>query len=345
MTIESAWRRPTRRILVIRLGALGDLIHASAAWDEVQRQCPDAEIHLLTSPIYLKLADLMPNVQKIWTWDKRAGLGTLFSLAIKLRKERYEAVVNLHPSFKTWLLTQLALPKKQAWYRKQKFWKKGLALRQLERRHATVDFYEPFRRLLKLPYAQKLTPVLRLPDGIERPKSSQERWIGLIPGVGAKRGNRAWLPESYRELIQSLLSVSGTRILVFGGPDEQQLADAILEGFPSACVENHCGVHDVLGTARLMARCDMVIGGDTGPLHLAAAVGARLISIYGPTSLNRTGPLGVQLGVSLVPPDELKCWPCERANCPLSGDAHLACMRRISVEQVLNACSQLMTPV
>jgi ADP-heptose:LPS heptosyltransferase len=344
MTIPSGWRRPTRKILVIRLGALGDLIHASAAWDAVQQQCADAEIHLLTSPSHLKLADLMPTVQQIWTWDTRAGWGQFLSLAARLRKERYAAVVNLHPSIKSWLLTQLVLPKAQAVYHKQKLRKKGLAQRHLERRHAVADFYEPFRRLLKLPYMQGLIPALRLPDGIEPPKAAGEVWIGIVPGVGAKRGNRAWLPESYQALISLLLREPRVRILLFGGPDEQALADTLTRSLPDASnrVENHCGMHDVLGTARLMARCDVVIGGDTGPMHLAMAVGTPGVGIYGPTSVKRTGPLSQKASISLVPPDGLTCWPCEKALCPLKGEQHLACMRQISVEDVFLACKQLL---
>lgn len=340
MTIQSGWQRKTKKILVIRMGALGDLVHASAAWDFVQQQVPDAEIHLLTSPGYLKLADLMPTVQQIWTWDKQAGWGKYFSLIAQLRKERYAVIINLHPSFKTWLLTQLVGPKAQAIYHKQKIRKKGLAQRYIERRHATIDFYEPFRRVLKLAHTPALTPVLRVPDGIEPQKSPGERWIGIIPGVGNKRSNRAWLMESYQALIQALLKEPGLRLMLFGGPDEQLLAQNLMAavGNLKDRVENHCGQHDILGTARLMARCDVIVGGDTGPMHLAVAVGTPWISIFGPTSLRRTGPLGDQHSVSLTPMDELACWPCEKATCPYSGEKHLACMKQISVDAVLRAC-------
>jgi ADP-heptose:LPS heptosyltransferase len=344
MTIQSAWRRPTRRILVIRFGALGDLIHASAAWDTIQQQLPDAEIHLLTSPGNLKLADMMPNVQRVWTWDKKSGWGQFFSLATQLRNERYAAIVNLQPSFKTWLLTQLAFPKAQAIYHKQKLRKKGKAQRYLERRHATTDFYEPFRKLFKLPHLQTLIPVLRIPDGIEPPKPADAVWVGVIPGVGAKRGNRAWMLEYYRSLMQALLQASRVQILVFGGPDEQELANNLIQSLPEAAgrLQNHCGAHDILGTARLMARCDVMIGGDTGPMHLASAVGVPGVGIYGPTSIKRTGNLSQAASANLVPSESLKCWPCERPICPFSGSEHLACMQQITVEEVFNACKQLL---
>lgn len=344
MTIPSGWRRNTKKLLVIRLGALGDLIHASAAWDAVQQQHENAEIHLLTSPANLKLVDLMPSVQQVWTWDKRAGWGKFFSMIGQLRKEQYAAVINLHPSFKSWLLTQLVFPKAQVMYHKQKLRKKGIKQRHLGRRHAVADFYEPFRHLLKLPYMQGLAPNLRIPDGIEPPKAAHEVWVGLIPGVGAKRGNRAWLPECYQTLMRALLQDSRVRILLFGSVDELELAGQLLQSAAENAdrIENHCGAHDILGTARLMARCDVMVGGDTGPTHLAASVGVPLVGIYGPTSVQRTGPLGPGASAVLVPPDELHCWPCERPICPLKGEKHLACMTQISVERVLGAVEQLL---
>lgn len=330
-----------KKILVIRLGALGDLVHASASWD-LLKKCMDAEIHLLTSPGYTPLAMMMPSVSKIWGWHKQQGWSGVFGLAKQLRAEKYDSVINLHPSFKTALMTQLVLPKKQAVYHKQKLGVRGVAQRKLTRRHAVADFYEPFRRLFKLPNQQELVPRLRLAEGLEPQKKSGERWIGLIPGVGAKRSNRAWLPESYRTLIQELLKEPQFRILLMGGADERELVDSLMTGIDSERLENHCAQHDIPGTARLLKHCDVVIGGDTGPLHLAAGAGSPILSIFGPTSLDRTGPIAHHMGGAIIPPETLACWPCELATCPLSGNEHLACMHQIPVSAVLNACLKLL---
>jgi heptosyltransferase-3 len=192
--------------------------------------------------------------------------------------------------------------------------------------------------------AANLVPQLPLSAASINPISAKpagERWVGIIPGVGAKRSNRAWGPESYTALITSLLQTPNLRVLLVGGPDEKPLAQRLLADLPGhgEALQNHCGAHDILSTAALLAQCDCVIGGDTGPLHLAAAVGASIVAIYGPTSLARTGPVGNQSIHTLTPPEALACWPCELPQCPYSGEDHLACMRQVTVQDVLAAVS------
>jgi ADP-heptose:LPS heptosyltransferase len=329
-----------QRLLVIRFGALGDLLHLSPSLEAVKASHPQIKIHLLTSPMYQHLAALLPGVDHVWTWDKKTGWAGWFQMAAALRQANIQGVVNLHPSFKSWLLSQCLQPVRQAVYHKQKLRAKGQAQRGIPRRHAVTDFYQPFRQLLGLPEANALVPRLALPPsaavGISA-KPLGERWVGLIPGVGAKRSNRAWEPESYAALIADLLQTTGLRVLLIGGPDEKPLAEKLVAANPGHgdALQNHCGIHDIPGTAALLAQCDWVIGGDTGPLHLAAAVGSPLLAIYGPTALGRTGPVGNQRIQPLTPPEQLACWPCERSQCPYTGPEYLACMRQISVASVL----------
>lgn len=331
-----------KKLLVIRLGALGDLLHAGASVQAVKAANPELEIHWLTSPTYATWLGTMPGVDRVWPYDKAAGWGGLWRLAQQLRAVGFDGVVNLHPSFKTGLLTQLIGPCRTVVYRKEKLKLKGQAQRALTRRHAVADFYAPFMQLMPgqpagvapLHWPQAASPLVKLVE---------QRWIGLIPGVGAKRANRAWEPAAYADLMRELLKSHPTaRILLMGGPDETTLAEALQMILSDERVENHCGRHDIAGTAALLAQCDLVIGGDTGPLHLAAAVGAPLVAIFGPTSLQRTGPLGKQVIKKLTPPDDLACWPCELAECPLTGREHLACMKKITQRQVLLACQEVL---
>lgn len=331
-----------KRLLVIRFGALGDLVHVSPSFQAVKRAYPDTEIHLLTAPGLRKLAELLPGVDRIWTWEKKQGWAALFKLAVELRQTGVDGVVNLHPSFKSLLITSLLWPARSAVYRKEKLKEKGAAQRPIPRRHATADFYQPFMRLLGLPDVPELKPCLQLPESgfAGSQKQAGQRWIGIIPGVGGKRSNRAWEPDAYVELIQALLIAQpALRILLVGGPDERLLAERLLTRLVDGTerVENHCGRHDIPGTVALLAQCDLVIGGDTGPIHLAAATGVPVLGLYGPTSLTRTGPVALRASQMLTPPPELACWPCELADCPYTGDEHLACMRRIAVETVTEA--------
>lgn len=378
-----------KRLLVIRLGALGDLVHLSAALDTVRQAYPDLELYLLTRPAYAQLVALMPSITRAWFWNPHDGWPALFQLAETLRRTAIDGIVNLHPSFKTWLLTRLIHPKRETVYRKEKLRCKGRQQRTLARRHAIDDFYQPFRQLLPLAENVPTAPTLHLPaqpsssdvepaSGLPalissstdpslpaKPSSvhkpAQEIWIGLIPGVGGKRGNRAWPPEQWAELMRQLDWEEQTvRILLLGGADEQDLAAHLYSlcqehlhpvgnlkeagTTHSTVIENHCGRWDITGTAFLMSHCDIIIGGDTGPLHLAAGLGVPAIGLFGPTSPDRTGPRGTNSPETLTPPDELDCWPCEYPTCPLTGDRHLACMHGISASTVLAALREKLRP-
>lgn len=336
-----------KKLLVIRFGALGDLIHVSPSFQAVKAANPNVEIHLLTSPGLRKLVELLPGVDRIWTWEKKQGWGKLFKLAVELRKVGIDGVVNLHPSFKSLLITNLLMPVQTAVYHKEKLKIKGQAQRGLARRHATEDFYQPFQRLCNLPDSLQAKPTLNLLASEQQKaiKPSHERWIGIIPGVGNKRSNRAWEPDAYVRLIWELLREQpDRRVLLIGGPDEQPLAERLVCQVEDVAgqVTNYCGKHDIPGTAGLLAQCDLIIGGDTGPMHLAAATGAPLLGIYGPTALARTGPVALRPSSMLTPPAELACWPCELAECPYEGEAHLACMKQISVTEVVQAALGLL---
>jgi heptosyltransferase II len=341
------------KLLVIRFGALGDILQLSPSLHQFQALYPEADIHFLTAPLYPEMLNAAFPCGKIWTYNKKEGWLSYLKLIQKLKAENYTGIVNLHPSFRTWVLEKL-LGINQARisiYKKEKFKVKGEALRHQSRKHATEDFWTPFEALHRKFSGENVdTPSPNIPFipslSLTKPASPQEasippkkKTLGIIPGVGSKRSNRAWPLAFYKALITRISAETNHRILLFGGHDERDLAESLCI---SPQVENHCGQHSILETAQLMAHCSVIVGGDTGPLHLASAVGTPLISLYGPTSLQRTGPMGHQPIISFTPPEDLTCWPCELSECPLEGKKHLACMNGISVLDVYQTIQKQM---
>lgn len=321
------------KLLVIRYGAMGDLLHVSPSLRVAQEKIPALELHFLTSPLYASFLQTWPDVDRVWTYEKASGWKGLFSLKHTLKAQHYDGILNLHPSFKTWVLTRGLTHGQVQTYRKQKFKAKGQALREHPRYHAVEDFYQPFQHLLSLPMhsTKELHPRLGIPNN---PTPEGERWIAIIPGVGGKRGNRAWPLERFQALTEELLQDPQTRLLLIGGPDEAEIAQFLST---DSRIENHCGSLSLLETAALLTQCHVAIGGDTGPLHLAAALGIPIVALFGPTDPRRTGPLGHQAIRTLTPPPALECWPCEYPQCPLKEEEHLACMKALSVADVLSA--------
>ncbi len=336
------------KLLIIRTGALGDLIHTSPVIRHVKKAHPSIELHWLTAPLYQPMVEAFEGVSRVWTLEKQTNWLKSADIIIKLGQEMRAAgidgVVNLQPNLKFFLLAatvlkqKIADPNHNAVYYKEKLELPPMYKRQVPRRHAVQDFYEPFRRLFGWPAkpVSELIPSL----GLHREALSDNAVnIALIPGVGGKRPNRQWPVEYYAELIQGLKTIKPVKWHLIGGPDEAKLASKLLslvqQHQPDTInIANHCGQHSILETAGLLSQMDLVIGGDTGPLHLATAVNAKTLGIYAPTDTRRTGPAGT-MTATITPKQEQQCWPCERPICLNAKNKYRTCMADISVESVL----------
>ena len=164
-----------------------------------------------------------------------------------------------------------------------------------------------------------LTPRLDIP----RP-SHQGRVIGVFPGGNAP--SRRWEPDRFAELVHRL-SKRGERVVVFGGPAERQLTARVAG---DAAVDLG-GQTDLAQLAAGIASCDLLVTNDTGPLHLAAAVGTPTVSLWGAGDPVVTGPLGA--GHRMLRHPELDCVPCTKNDCPLAVDRY-RCLTLITVDDV-----------
>jgi heptosyltransferase I len=350
-----------QKVLVIRFGALGDLIHVSPSFRALkvafQDQGQSVDIHLLTSPGLQQLVEQVPHVDRLWTWDKKQGLSKLVALGLTFRQQRFDALINLHPSLRTWGFSHLAFPRQLAVYRKEKIALKGIQQRLRQRRHAVEDFYQPFRQCF--PFLPDLSLSQLLPDlRINSPsqkeivltkevgpvKTPEHFTLGIIPGVGGKRANRRWPVAQWKKLLERVDEQNRSsasfpwKVNLIGGPEEAALGETLKRDFP--WVENHCGQHDLNGTIALLRACTVVVAADTGPTHLADALDVPVIGLYAPTNPMRSGPAR-SLHAVITPPSSLECWPCEHAVCPLTGDAFEACMQSIDVDTVFQKIQQI----
>ena len=162
--------------------------------------------------------------------------------------------------------------------------------------------------------------------------------VGIFPGSNAP--SRRWETASFAALARRLGAL-GLRVIVFGGPQERAITAAIAAGGAALDLG---GRTDLPLLAAGLAACDLVVSNDSGPLHVAAAVGARTVSLWGAGDPSVTGPLGV--AHRLVRHPELPCVPCVKNVCPRSGpgyvlaDAQRECMHIISIEEVVAAARE-----
>jgi heptosyltransferase-2/heptosyltransferase-3 len=163
--------------------------------------------------------------------------------------------------------------------------------------------------------------------------------IALHPGSGARIKN--WPPERWVAVIGALREVDGARVVLTGGPGEGELVESIaarLDPRPETLV----GETTRGQLAALFARCDLVLGGDSGPLHLAAAVGTPTVRLYGPTDVGEFGPWP-PTGPHAALAASLPCQPCRTFVGPPCGATESPpCLRAIGVDQVVRGARQLL---
>lgn len=351
-------------VLIIRQGAMGDCLHVLPTVQQIARIHPGLPVHWVVDKGLAKLVETFPGVQHVWANPFVKGQSVfafwqaLWTFRNALKAAGVTAVINLQPSAKWQLLTALLVglnAQHYAVYHKERL--DGVLPTQrriMPRLHAIENFYQPAKRLLALPNAtvldKTLCPQLTL---IHTRSPEAPLTIGCIVGVGNKRANRAWPAEYWQAAIVRWLTLwPEAHMVLLGGPDEKILAESIarevLSTFPEAAprVLNICGQEDLLATAQRLAACTVVVGGDTGPLHLAAAAGANIVGLFAPTDPRRSGPVGAGRITIVQPEDALSCFPCEMPTCSAACTVpRLGCMAHITVETVVAAVVDAVTAI
>ncbi|HXG57480.1 MAG TPA: lipopolysaccharide heptosyltransferase I [Thermoanaerobaculia bacterium] len=280
------------RLLAIRLSALGDVIHTIPAVVALREALPDVEIGWVVESPYRELVSIVAGVEAIPVSMKRWGRSPLrFRREMRAARSAirtYEVAVDFQGLIKSAALAGFSRARERWGFDREAIREKAALL--FTNRRAAID---PSRHIVEqnldlaaavagvplLPMPEvDFTPFAADPDGSLAPFRGA---VVLLPGAG--KSEKQWPAENFREVARLI----GERSLVVWGPGEEDLASAI--GAPMAPRTNLRQLAHVLAAARA------VIGGDTGPLHLAAALGRPVVGLYGPTSPRRNGPYG-QIG-------------------------------------------------
>jgi len=334
-------------VLVIETGLVGELLVVTPALRALRKAFPDARVTALVSPGSAVVLVGNSSVNRLLPVAKgqRTGFGGLVALAAWIRAQRFDAALVLHTSFRSALLAALAGVPVRA----------GLACEgrgfllthKAARDRAAYEVDEHLRvlGLIDIPPDGRAMEMNLLPE--EREEAARllqdippgRRVVGLHPG--ASREIRRWPAERFAEL-GALLRESGAEPVYVFGPKESALADAVgswwhARGLPAP---RSVAPRTVRVLGALFERMDAVVTNNTGPMHVAAAVGAPGVFIHGPTPVGRWQPPGetwVPVCASGVP-----CRPCDSPRCRMD---RLLCMEAVTVEQVRGALDGLLERV
>lgn len=278
--------------LIVRLGALGDIVHAMPVVPALRELYPDARIGWVVHPRFVPLLDLVDGLDRRHPLDRRTG-----ALAIReVRRARYEVCLDLQGLLKSAAVARLSGARRVIGFSRALLREPAAALAYSETGgdgtgHVIGKNLSLLARLggtartprfsLRIP-ASPVVPCTRRLIGRD-----DETPFALI-NPGAAWPNKRWPAERFGEVARDLRDRIGLRSAVLWGPDEATLAATVVRASEGAAVmAPQTSMVEMLALAQA-AR--VVISGDTGPLHLAAATGAPVVGVYGPTPPGRNGP-------------------------------------------------------
>ncbi len=335
------------RILVKGTNWVGDTIISFPAVNALRRHFPKARISVLTKSRLAELWKANPSVDEVIPYDMPSGAGRILGelqIARLIKQKAIDLAVIFPRSFSSALMVFLGGVPRRIGYKAE-----GRGLLLTERIDCAVELLRKHRMYY---YLHLIEPLGNYPSPPLFPSLSlngtQEMWaeaflsrhrlkgrllIGLNPGATYGEA-KCWPPERFAELGRRLIQDNRASILIFGSsrPQEKALNAAIAGGIGEGCL-NLSGETSLLQLAALLRHCRLLVTNDTGTMHVAAAVGTRVIAIFGPTDPRTTSPLGEG---HVVIRKEVPCSPCLKRVCP---EDH-RCMELISVANVFKAAQE-----
>jgi len=283
-----------RRFLVVRLGSLGDIVHTFPAVAALRKSFPAAEIIWLTHARYKLLVQSSGLASKIWTTETR-NLSSLIKTIREIRAASFDTAIDYQGLWKSASLPFLAGVKCRIGFSPDSVRESGVPLLYTDRVHATsTHVADQNGELSKRAGAQNPVANFHLdPSPLQTEELSKllrtdvtKHYVVLSPGGGWR--SKCWPPERFGALCKKIFQSLSLRCLINYGPGEEDLASRVREASGDADPALFNG--DLGALMSLLSSAVCVVGGDTGPLHLAVALGTPVVALFGPTDPARNGP-------------------------------------------------------
>jgi heptosyltransferase I len=283
-----------RRFLVVRLGSLGDIVHTFPAVAALRESFPAAEIIWLTHPRYKLLVQSSGLASRIWTTETRATSSVIKTIR-EIRAASFDTSIDYQGLWKSATFPFLGGVKRRIGFSAESVREFGVPLLYTDRVHATsAHVADQNGELSERAGAQNSVANFHLDPPFlqdeELPPNLRgevmKNYVVLSPGGGWR--SKCWPPERFGALCKKLFESLSLRCLVNYGPGEEDLATQVRAASGEADPVLFNGELGALMSLLRDAVC--VVGGDTGPLHLAVALGTPVVALFGPTDPARNGP-------------------------------------------------------
>ena len=338
-----------KRILVVKLDHLGDVILATPVFSNLRQAYPNVELHALTGAWSRVVLERHPDINKVLEYNSPAfcrtgrptSLKQTFQLYRQLRRQEYDLLVELRGDWRiVWFALLRITPHRLS--------RAALQIASKLRLSRFSGTHETTRNLDVLRYmgipASVQTATFSVTTADEKWASNflathkidrQDPLVAIHPGspIPLKR----WLPERYAELADWLIAQKRAQVLFVGVKNEIPIITEIQE-FMRAGTVSIAGKTTLTQLASILHICNVFIGNDSGPMHLAAAVGTQTIGLYGPGDPTHFGPMGTQCQTIRR---KLDCPPCLGTTCQLGKEGCMSEIQVIDVIQTLEAAGYL----
>ena len=331
------------RILIFEVNWRGDVLFSTPAIRAIRKKYPDSFITALVVPRCREILEQNPNIDEIVIYNEHQGhkslLGKL-SLIRQLRRKQFDLAFIFHRSFTRALMIYLAgIPGRIGYNIKRR----GFLLTQkVKLPRGKVHKVEYFLNMVRKAGIKTETRFYEFYTSQE-----DKNWVSqalgekginnkdflVILNPGGNWKPKRWLVDRFAELADKLVKIYDAKIVITGASKDEHLAEAIAN-LAKARLVSFCGKTNLKRLGALLEKANLIISGDSGPLHIGVALGVKAIALFGPTSPDTTGPYG-KGEYSIIWKDVGCEVPCYNLSCN-----DYRCMKAITVEDVMEAITK-----
>jgi len=347
------------RILLVRLRQIGDVVFTTPAIRALRQRFPDAHLTYVVEPAASPVVANNPHLNDVVVAPRSGGLrGLAFDLKLgaRLRAKRYDLAIDFHGGPRASLLTWLSGAGERIGYdiagRGWMYTRRVARPRELRARHSVENQWDlltalgiapPDRTAFPVEMASDAAAAARVAERLARAGVDATHQIVVIH-VSAGNPFRRWPIEHFVTLAMALASRDANRrVVITCGPSEQHASQLVIDRSRDRGAANvlSCGEFSLVELRALLDRAALYIGGDSGPLHVAATTCVPIVGLYGPTLPERSAPWRQErLASESVDAGPLPCRPCDQRVCA-PGD--FRCLTRVAPQQVIDAAERVIT--
>lgn len=331
-------------ILIILMGSLGDVARGLCLVSHLKTNLPRSRVTWLVEPKWAELVRCHRQIDKVIVFQRAWRISALGHLYQSLKREHFDITLDLQRILKSGFFSMLSgAARRIGFHRRNSKELNWIFNNEHIGYHSDalskIRHYLKFTEHLGLPEPETLEFGLSSLNAIEAsPRvlaNLEQPYVAVV--LGASWESKGWFFEGYLGLIRHILSTLKLKVVLLGDGSRTVLAENLSQNVNLPGLINLAGNTSLMELTAVLKMAAAGVGPDSGPGHLAAAVGTPFVSLFGPTSPMRTAPFGYE---ELVVASSLACVPCYRKRCP---EHHNQCMYRIESSHVVEKLSNALT--